>query len=169
MGTDYDLIAIGAGSAAFASAIRATNLGARVALVERGTVGGTCVNVGCIPSKHLLAASQTYHQAGNHPFKGVGTSQGEVRLASLIETKAGVVGELRREKYLELAEHYGFDIIEGEARFVGPEVIAVDGRELRSSEYVIATGSAPWAPPIEGLSDTGYLTSTSTMELRSLP
>lgn len=169
MDTDYDLIAIGAGSAAFAAAIRATNLGARVALVERGTVGGTCVNVGCIPSKHLLAASDTYHQAGHHPFKAVTTSQGDVRFASLIEMKADVVAELRREKYLELAERYGFDIIRGEARFIGPDAIGVDGQELRASNYLIATGSAPWAPPIEGREEAGYLTSTSAMELEDLP
>jgi mercuric reductase len=66
--SDYDLVAIGAGSAAFAAAIRATNLGARVAIVERNTIGGTCVNVGCIPSKHLLAAADAHHQAGHHPF-----------------------------------------------------------------------------------------------------
>jgi mercuric reductase len=169
MSSDYDLIAIGTGSAAFAAAIRATNLGARVALVERSTVGGTCVNVGCIPSKHLLAASHTYRQAGHHPFKGVQTSQGGVDLKGLIGTKADVVTELRQEKYLDLAEHYGFDIIRGEARFIGPDAIAVDGRDIRAANYLIATGSAPWAPPIEGLEEAGYLTSTSAMELQELP
>src|SRR5262249_40513897 len=69
-GADFDLVAIGAGSAAFAAAIRATNSGASVALVERNTLGGTCVNVGCIPSKHLLAASEAYREAGHHPFPG---------------------------------------------------------------------------------------------------
>lgn len=66
----YDLAVIGAGSAAFAAAIRGTSLGARVALIERGTIGGTCVNVGCIPSKHLLAGSHVYRTAGDHPFIG---------------------------------------------------------------------------------------------------
>lgn len=65
----YDLAVIGAGSAAFAAAIRGTSLGARVALIERGTIGGTCVNVGCIPSKHLLAASHVYRTAGDHPSR----------------------------------------------------------------------------------------------------
>jgi mercuric reductase len=74
-GGDYDLVVIGAGSAAFAAAIRATTLGAKVAIVERDTVGGTCVNVGCIPSKTLLAASETYHEAGHYPYTGVATSQ----------------------------------------------------------------------------------------------
>src|ERR671936_462627 len=167
--TDYDLIAIVSGSAAFASAIRATEHGARVALVERGTVGGTCVNVGCIPSKQLLAASDAYHAAGHHPFSGVSTSQGDVDLAALVGAKAAVVEELRREKYLDLAGDYGFDIIRGEARFAGPSAVAVDGRELSAGHLLIATGAAPLIPPIPGLEEAGYLTSTTAMELSDLP
>lgn len=90
-GADYDLVAIGSGSAAFAAAIRATNLGARVALIERNTVGGTCVNVGCIPSKNLLAGAEAYHHAGHHPFAGVSTSQDGVEMAALIGMKTDVV------------------------------------------------------------------------------
>ncbi|MGH7426882.1 MAG: mercury(II) reductase [Candidatus Methylomirabilaceae bacterium] len=166
---EYDLIAIGAGSAAFAAAIRATNLGARVAIVERNTVGGTCVNVGCIPSKNLLAASETYHHAGHHPFGAVTTSQDGVDMAALVGMKADVVAMLRQEKYLDLAEHYGFEIIKGNARFTGPETIEIDGRQIRAGHFLIATGSAPWAPPIEGLEDAGYLTSTPAMEMKELP
>ncbi len=166
---DYDFVAIGAGSAAFAAAIRATNLGARVALVERNTVGGTCVNVGCIPSKNLLAAAETYHHAGHHPFDGVSTSQGGVDMSALVDVKSDVVDMLRKEKYVDLADHYGFDIIRGNARFSGPESIEVDTRDVRAGHFLISTGSAPWAPPIEGLEASGYLTSTTAMELKELP
>jgi mercuric reductase len=165
----YDLAVIGAGSAAFAAAIRARSLGARVALIERGTVGGTCVNVGCIPSKHLLAASHTYRTAGHHPFKGVETRQAGVDLSALVSKKAEVVEELRKEKYIDLAEHYDFEIVRGHARFIEPDRLEVDGREIGAAHVIIATGSAPWAPPIEGLEETGYLTSTSAMELSELP
>ncbi len=165
----YDLAVIGAGSAAFAAAIRATSLGARVVLIERGTIGGTCVNVGCIPSKHLLAASYAYRTAGDHPFKGVETRQIGVDLQALIVKKTDVVDQLREEKYVDLAEHYGFEIIRGHAGFAGPDRIDVDGREIASRRSVIATGSAPWAPPIVGLSAAGYLTSTTAMELSKLP
>ncbi len=168
-GGDYDLVAIGAGSAAFAAAIRATNLGARVALVERNTVGGTCVNVGCIPSKNLLAASETYHHAGHHPFAAISSSQSGVDMGTLIDMKAGIVSMLRKEKYLDLAEHYGFEIIKGTALFTSPETIDVDGREIRAGHFLISTGSAPWVPPIEGLAESGYLTSTTAMELKELP
>jgi mercuric reductase len=168
-GDRYDLAVIGAGSAAFAAAIRATTLGARVALIERGTIGGTCVNVGCIPSKHLLSASGAYRTAGDHRFEGVHTHQTGVELPALIAKKAEVVEKLRQEKYVDLAERYGFDIIRGHARFSGPDRLDVDGHEIAATRSAIATGSAPWIPPIDGLDGTGYLTSTTAMELTTLP
>ena len=166
---DYDLVAIGSGSAAFAAAIRATSLGARVALVERDRIGGTCVNVGCIPSKNLLAASDAFHRAGHNPFSGVTTSAHGVDMAALVDLKAQVVADLRREKYIDLAEHYGFDLIQGHATFADPGRIDIDGLSIRAKNFLIATGSAPWAPSIGGLDDSGYLTSTSAMELDELP
>jgi mercuric reductase len=167
--SEYDLAVIGAGSAAFAAGITASSLGARVALIERGTIGGTCVNVGCIPSKHLLAASHAYRTAGDHPFKGVETQRGNVELRALIAKKSEVVDELRGEKYVDLAARHGFEIIRGHARFSGPQLLDVDGSEMGAARIVIATGSAPWAPPIDGLDETGFLTSTSAMELTLLP
>ena len=165
----YDLAVIGAGSAAFAAAIRATSLGGRVALIERGTIGGTCVNVGCIPSKHLLAASHVYRKAGDHPFEGVETRRAGVSVQKLIAKKSVVVDELRDEKYVDLAAHYGFEIIRGHARFSGPQRLDVDGREIEAAHIVIGTGSAPWVPSIEGLEEAGFLTSTTAMELSDLP
>ncbi|HEX6331881.1 MAG TPA: mercury(II) reductase [Actinomycetota bacterium] len=165
----YDLGVIGAGSAAYAAAIRARALGARVALIERGTVGGTCVNVGCIPSKHLLAASDAYRAAGEHPFRGVETGQMGVDLSALIATKTEVVEEIREEKYIDLAERVGFEIIRGHASFVAPDQLDVDSRRIRARRIVIATGSTPWAPPIAGLDEAGYLTSTGAMELTAMP
>lgn len=167
--SDYDLAVIGAGSAAFAAAIRASSLGARVAVIEKGTIGGTCVNVGCIPSKHLLAASHVFNLAGTHPFSGVPTSHGEADMGSLIAKKAEVVEELRQEKYVDLAAHYGFELVHGHARFAGSDRLDVDGRELHARRFVIATGSAPWAPPIDGLHEAGYLTSTTAMEISGVP
>jgi mercuric reductase len=165
----YDLVVIGAGSAAFAAAIKGASLGARVALIERGTIGGTCVNVGCIPSKHLLAASHVYRTAGDHPFKGVEIQQKSVEFPALIAKKDAVAEELREEKYVNLAAHYGFEIIRGHARFSEPQRLDVDGHEIEAAHIVIATGSAAWAPPIAGLDEVGYLTSTTAMELSALP
>ncbi len=94
----FDLLIIGGGSAAFAAAIRAAELGARVALVEAGTLGGTCVNVGCVPSKFLIRALEVYHRAGAHGFRGVSTARGALHWAALIAQKEALVADLRREK-----------------------------------------------------------------------
>ncbi len=165
----YDLLILGAGSAAFAAAIRARDLGARVAMVEAKTMGGTCVNVGCIPSKAVLRASEAYYQAGHHDFGGITTRAGKLDLPALIEQKDELVAALREEKYADLVDAYGFDFIQGKARFTGPNALAVDGRTLSADRYVIATGASPWAPPIPGLEESSYLTSTTALDLKELP
>ncbi len=166
---DYDLLIIGAGSAAFAAAIKATELGGRVAIVERGTVGGTCVNTGCVPSKALLRAAEHYHRAAHSPFAGVPTSTGAVDLSALVGQKDELVTTLRHEKYEDLIDIYGIDLIRGEARFAGPDTIEVDGRQVRAGRFLVATGADPWAPPIDGLDESGYLTSTTALDLTELP
>ena len=169
MAFDYDLAIIGSGGAAFAAAIHARRLDARVVMIERGTVGGTCVNIGCVPSKTLLAGAKAYHTATSHPFAGLPTSTGAVDLAALIAQKDELVGEMRQHKYLDLARSYGFEIVHGEARFTSPTVLVVDGREFRAQTYLIATGAEPAIPPLAGLRDAGYLTSTTAMEQTRVP
>lgn len=167
---DYDLLIIGSGSAAFAAAIKARDLGARVGMIERDTIGGTCVNIGCVPSKALLRAAESYWRAGHSPFAGVPTAtDGKPDLRALVEQKQGLVDQLRQEKYQDLVDIYGIELISGDARFTGPDTIEVDGRSLRAGRYLIATGAEPWVPPIEGLDDTGYLTSTGALELDLVP
>jgi mercuric reductase len=166
---DFDLVVVGSGGAAFAAAIRATNLGARVALVERGRVGGTCVNVGCIPSKTLLAAADAHHRAARNPFAGVATGAGPVDLAALVSQKDELVAGLRQAKYLDLADDYGFEVIHGTARFAGRDSLEVDGRRWQAGGYVVATGAEPAVPDLPGLAEAGYLTSTTAMELTELP
>ena len=167
--TDYDLVVVGAGSAAFAAAIKATEAGYKVALVEHGTLGGTCVNVGCVPSKALLRAGELAWAAGHHPFAGLSTSSGPVDLRALVAQKDELVGELRQMKYTDLVSDYGFTVIPGHGRFVSPEVLEVDGRSLRARMYLVATGASPAVPPIPGLAEAGYLTSTSALELTEVP
>jgi mercuric reductase len=168
-GRTYDLVIVGAGSAAFAAAIRARDRGARVAMVEAKTIGGTCVNVGCIPSKAVLRASEVYHQAAHQDFAGITTRAAGLDLPALIGQKDELVASLRQEKYADLLEAYDIDFIPGKARFTGPNALAVDGRALTAERYLIATGASPWAPPIPGLSETGYLTSATALELTELP
>lgn len=166
---EWDLAIIGSGGAAFAAAIRARNLGASVVIVERGPVGGTCVNVGCVPSKTLLAAAGVYHRAAQHPFAGLPTGVGSVDLGAVVAQKDELVAGLRQTKYLDLADTYGFEVIEGDAAFSGPGTLQVDGRQLRAGAYLVATGAEPDAPGLPGLADVEYLTSTTAMELTQPP
>jgi len=166
---DYDLLVLGAGSAAFAAAIRGRDAGYRVALAEAGTLGGTCVNVGCVPSKALLAAGAAYWAAGHHPFAGITTSAGPVDLAALAAQKDELVAALRQEKYADLVDAYGFDVIGGHAAFTGPGTVEVAGRAIRPGAVLIATGASPAAPPIPGLAGAGYLTSATALDLKAVP
>jgi mercuric reductase len=164
-----DLAIIGSGSAAFATAIAATRLGASVVLVEHGRVGGTCVNVGCVPSKALLAAADARHVALDPRFPGVTTHADPVDMTTLITGKNALVDTLRREKYEDLATLYGFEVVRGHARFRDDGDLDVEGRTIVADHYVIATGAAPWAPPLPGLEEAGFLTSSSAMELDHVP
>lgn len=168
-GADHDLIVIGSGSAAFAAAIHASEAGARVALIESGVVGGTCVNVGCVPSKAMLAPTELLYRAGHHPFAGLERVTPGFDLAQMVDSKAALVEHLRQEKYLDLAENYGFSIRRGHAEFVDAETIECDGDRLRATRYIVATGASPAVPPVPGLEAAGYLTSTTALELRQPP
>ncbi len=166
----FDLIVIGGGSAAFAAAIRAAELGARVAMVEAGTLGGTCVNVGCIPSKMLIRALAVYHWAGAHGFRGIATARGALNWAALIAQKEALITAMRREKYEDiLAAYPQITLLRGRARLVAGGGVVVNGESFAPSRVILATGARPWAPPIPGLAEAGYLTSTEALSLRELP
>jgi mercuric reductase len=178
----YDLAIIGSGAAGFAAAITAVRGngeaggGARVVMIDRGETGGTCVNTGCVPSKALLAAAAARHSATG-TFPGVAAQAGPVDMAALIRGKDDLVAGMRAEKYVDLAAAYGWQIIHGAARFAGTagaprlEVSLEDGGSttIEAVHYLTATGSAPQVPPIPGLEEAGYLTSTTAMELTELP
>ncbi len=167
---EWDLAIIGSGSAAFAAAIKATEAGARVVVIEKGTPGGTCVNVGCVPSKALLVAAEAHHRGRSHAFAGVAhIAGGQPDLAAIVAQKDELVGALRQAKYLDLIDAYGFTLRHGTARFIDADTISVDDEPLRAANYLIATGARPALPPIEGLDAVDYLTSTSALELTEVP
>lgn len=166
---NYDLLIIGSGAAAFSSAIKAIEYGAKVGMIERGTVGGTCVNIGCVPSKTLLRAGEINHSSKDNPFIGLQTSAGEVDLASLITQKDKLVSELRNQKYMDLIDEYNFDLIKGEAKFVDASTVEVNGTKLSAKRFLIATGASPSLPQISGLEKMDYLTSTTLLELKKIP
>ena len=138
-------------------------------MVERGTLGGTCVNVGCVPSKMLLRAAETYSQAGHHPFAGLETRAGRVNLRALVGQKDELVAALRQQKYADLVEAYGWEVIHGEAAFADDTTLRVGDRLIKAGTYLIATGASPAIPPVPGLEEAGYLTSTTALSLESVP
>lgn len=166
---DVDLAVIGSGGAAMAAGITARQAGASVVLIERGTLGGTCVNLGCVPSKTLLAAAGTRHTALTNPFRGVLTSADVVDLAAVVEQKDELIGRLRQVKYADVAAAHGFEVVAGEARFRDKDTLEVDGKPLRARAYVVATGSQPDIRPVAGIDKVDYLTSTTAMEQQDLP
>ena len=174
----FDLMVIGAGSAGFAAAIKGAELGYRVAMVEAGTIGGVCVNVGCVPSKTLIRAMEQYHQAGQSRFRGVHTLPGALHWAQVIADKDALVAEMRQSKYADvLAAYPEITYIQGRARLTGDNRVEIDGKAYAPEKILITTGAHPWAPPIPGLKEAGYpstgsgqvLTSTTAMELKELP
>jgi mercuric reductase len=167
--SDYDFLILGSGGAAFSAAIEAIAEGAKVAMVERGTIGGTCVNIGCVPSKTLLRAGEIRRLALRNPFDGLRTSAGPVDLQRLVEQKDELVRRLRDQKYIRLIEEYGFDLFRGEARFVDGMTVEVNGRKVTAKRFLIATGASPAIPDIPGLKEVNYLTSTTALELKKVP
>jgi mercuric reductase len=172
-----DLAIIGSGAAAFSAAITAVEGGATVVMIERGETGGTCVNTGCVPSKALLAAAAARHSAATQAFPGIATQAGPVDMTTLIRGKDDLVAGMRAEKYTDLAVAYGWHVIAGNAQFTGTAAAPLlevglnngDSAVVEAGHYLAATGSAPWVPPIPGLHEAGYLTSTTAMELTQLP
>lgn len=150
----YDLLIVGSGSAGVAAALEAASRGAKAAVIEGGVLGGTCVNVGCVPSKALLRAAEAFHKAGRHPFQGIQTQAERARLERVIQQKDDLVGSLRQEKYAEVLEAAGVPLIRGQARFPDGEALEVNGQVHKARRYLLATGAVPTLPPIPGLAES---------------
>lgn len=166
----FDLAVIGAGSAGFSAAITAAEQGARVALIGHGVIGGTCVNVGCVPSKTMIRAAEALHGArATARFAGLVGQASVVDWGSLVAQKDDLVALLRRKKYADLLPAYdGITYLEGAARFDGGTVV-VDGRPIRTKKVIVVTGASPALPDIPGLADVPFLTSTTALALAELP
>jgi mercury(II) reductase len=169
-GGAYDLVVIGAGSAGFSASITAADQGAQVALIGSGTIGGTCVNIGCVPSKTLIRAAETLHNArAAARFAGI-TAEAELTdWRGTVRQKDALVSELRHAKYTNLLPAYnGVAYREGAARLIEGGV-EVDGARIPAGKIIIATGARPAVPAIPGIETVPYLTSTTALDLEELP
>ncbi|PKO83963.1 MAG: mercury(II) reductase [Betaproteobacteria bacterium HGW-Betaproteobacteria-11] len=167
---------IGSGGAAMAAALKAVERGARVTLIERGTLGGTCVNVGCVPSKIMIRAAHIAHLRRESPFDGgIAGTEPAIDRAKLLAQQQARVDELRQAKYESiLADTSAISVLHGTARFKDARTLTVslnedDERELAFDHCLIATGASPVIPPIPGLAETPYWTSTEALASDAIP
>lgn len=167
----YDVIIVGGGSAAFAAAIKANDQEIKTLMVNAGlSLGGTCVNVGCVPSKFLIRAAESVHRASHSSFRGITTAKPQIDFQQVIQQKRELVADMQQRKYVDLLQGLPYvKVVDGFAKFVGDRTIEVDGEQYEGLKVIIATGASTFIPPIEGLDAVPYLTNISLFELEELP
>jgi dihydrolipoamide dehydrogenase len=164
----YDLIVIGAGPGGYEAAAHAAKMGKQVALIERGSMGGTCLNVGCIPAKTFLRSSKLFHECKEAAKYGVRLGSVEFDMPAVVERKNRVVGTLTKgvEGMLKRA---GVETIAGQARLISRNAVEVGAARYEAANILLATGSRPAAPPIPGIRSEGVLDSDSIFALTHVP
>jgi mercuric reductase len=139
-------------------------------MVERGTIGGTCVNVGCVPSKNLLRAGELRYYDTNRDFPGIRPGRTTLEFGKIVEQKGEIVRTLRKEKYSDVLRSLSSaKFFRGEAKFVSRTRVKVDGMNLDGKKFIVATGSSPRIPQIEGIDKIDYLTNVEALSLRAKP
>ncbi|MHB1697734.1 MAG: mercury(II) reductase [bacterium] len=173
----YDLVIIGGGSAAFSSAIYAAEKNLNVCVIENRLIGGTCLNRGCVPSKHFLEAARIFHEPLSNKYKGVSLEQKSIDIKTLVEEKNKLLNALRQIKYYNVLEGYPqIKFISGTACFLSGnavEIIPVDeaakSYAVSSDKFIIATGSKNRILDIPGIEDTGYMTNAELLDTGRIP
>src|SRR3989440_6433958 len=165
----YDAIIVGSGQAGNPLAYRLADLGWSVALLEKKDLGGTCINVGCTPTKTMVHRAQVAHYARNAARWGVNTSNVSVDLAKIVAQKEEVVLSFRGGQQKQVDKRANLRLHRGHARFVGPHQLRVGDDLLESEKIFINTGGRPNIPAIPGLDTVSYLTNESVMQLTVLP
>ncbi len=165
----YDVLVLGGGTAGTAAAKAAAGEGARVAMFNDGELGGLCILRGCMPTKTMLHAAHTAHEASHSRTPGVRVGGAAIDFPAVMRNKDAKVARFKAAK-IEGIEGGGYDVIDARARFVGPDTVEADGRRYRFERgAVIATGSVATVPPIPGLDGVSYLTSDEVMGLTERP
>ena len=166
---ETDILVIGAGSAGLSVAAGASQMGARVVLLEGGRMGGDCLNFGCVPSKALIAAAKTAHAQAHAARFGIAGVVPDVDYAAVMEHVAGVIARIAPVDSQERFEGLGVRVIRAHGRFVSPREVEAAGQRIAARRIVIATGSSPLVPPIPGLETVPYLTNETLFDLRERP
>ncbi|MEV6534329.1 FAD-dependent oxidoreductase [Streptomyces sp. NPDC051639] len=169
----FDLLVVGGGKAGKTLAMDAARNGKSVAMVERDMIGGSCINVACIPTKALVSSARTLRSSRRAGDLGVHVDSPQVTPESLLKHKTGVVEGMVAINHKQFLDS-GMDLVLGRARFVAPGTVEVelnggDTRNLTGAQTVINTGTRPSIPPIPGLAEAGYLTSNSLLDLKRIP
>jgi mercuric reductase len=173
MKTSYDLVILGAGSAAFGATLKAVETGKakRIAMVERGMIGGTCVNVGCVPSKNMLRAGELKYYPKHQRFKGIGSVDPSLSFEDVIDGKDGIVRLLRESRYRDVLDSLeNVDFIEGSASFISSNEVKIgNDKKISGRKFIIATGSLPNIPPFDGIREVEYLTNVEALSPTKKP
>ena len=169
--TKYDFIIIGGGAGAFAAAIRADELKTKTAMINDGLpLGGTCVNVGCVPSKTLLYAGEILHHAKHHSVPGIELEVKNFDFQKVVQDELSLVEKLRQEKYEKVLKSLEYvTAIEGKAKFVAQNEVEVNGEKLSTEKFIIAAGSTANVPPIKGIREVGFVTHIEALKMPKQP
>jgi pyruvate/2-oxoglutarate dehydrogenase complex dihydrolipoamide dehydrogenase (E3) component len=166
----YNMVVIGGGTAGLVTAAGAAILGGKAALIERELLGGDCLNVGCVPSKALIRSARAWAAVRDAGQFGVDVPDGAgVDFGRVMERMRRLRAEISHHDSAERFKSLGVDVFVGEGRFSGRDSVNVGGKRLRFSKACIATGARPYAPPVEGLADAGFLTNETLFSLTELP
>ena len=166
---NYDLIVLGGGTAGMNLVYPLTARGWDIALVESSHLGGTCINIGCIPSKTLISSARVVQTVRDAHKLGVIVEPPQVNWPEMVSRKDELVGKIRSRSYKNVEKNERVTFYQGKAAFTGPNSVEVNGEPISAKKIAIATGARTAVPPVPGLSDINYLTSTSVMEMKELP
>ena len=166
---DANLIVIGAGSAGLIASLIAATVRAKVTLIERGRMGGDCLNTGCVPSKTLIRSAKIAHYLKDAHRYGLRDVGGSVDFPAVMQRVRDAIATIAPNDSIERYSSLGVDCITGSAKIVDPWTVEVDGRRITARNIVIASGAMPFVPPIPGVADVKALTSDDVWSLESLP
>ena len=167
--TTYDICVIGAGSGGLSVAAAAASFGQKVVLIEKGEMGGDCLNTGCVPSKALLAAAKHAHAFSSGEAFGIKSQAAKVDFAKVNDHVKDVIAGIAPHDSVERFESLGVKVIKAEGKFVDAQTVEAGGEVIKARRFVVATGSSAAAPPIPGLDKVDFLTNETVFELRKRP